>query len=456
VLIYAATRMLGANRPIALGATLLAALGPNLPGLVGWSLVPPNANGLWWALAGDLRYSPFLLKFAQFEVMAFGIALLAAMVPVAVAAFIYKRRHEPVLAAVLAAAVATTYPVLFPVAFVLLAPILVAPYVTGRPARLELRRTGGPAALLAGITAMAILFLLLYTEGPETQIVSISSLRAFAKKTVSATLTFGPLLWLGWRAWRDANQELRRAHLVLLGGVLTGVALNIGLRIGGGLNEYKFVFGAGLCAIPPAAVGLQGLLAGRRTALWAFPAIGVVALALVMTAFAILRSPTADLDSYAIDESSFWLRLRDHPARAWTDAVRVGTPRGTLVIVYQPGIHPTTFTGRSLLVPSETDAPHIGYSMGSRYFLLEERGYSEKEYDIRLRLLESVYAPEPVDSEVVLDQLLSFGRPLAIVFASDQRSAFRAWLETQEVGKLLSDDADGATVYLISTVEGAR
>jgi hypothetical protein len=451
--VYAAARMLGARVPIALGATVLAALGPNLPGLIGWSLMPPNASGAWWAVLGDLRYTPFLLKYSQFEVMTFSIALFAVLVALAIACVMRRRRADALLASIVTLALGAIYPILFPVAFALLAALLTAPYVRHGPPRLEWKRLGGPLVVLAVVAVATVLFLKLYTLGQTGQAASPSSVRAAGKKTVSMTLTFAPVLWLGWRGWLQADARVREAFLVLLTGVATGIALHIGLRLGAGLNEYKFVFGAGLCAVGPVAVGIQSLIGRRRRADYLLPAVGVAGLAAVMLAFSTFRIPRTATTPLTVDEGAFWLRLKDAPARVWTDAVRSRSDPATILVVREPAFHAAAFTARSLIVSWEGERAHFGHNMFSRFNLVDLRGYSPELYDERVRLLERVYAPETSGPDGLLRELLSLGRPLAIVFHAGEESGFRDWLDRQGIGERWAGEPEGATVYYISSGE---
>ena len=84
---------------------------------------------------------------------------------------------------------------------------------------------------------------------------------------------------------------------------------------------------------------------------------GITALALVMLGFTALRIPQAGTPPLAVKEGSFWLQLRDDPAREGTTSIRIQTDPSTIVLIREPVFQTTSFKGRSLLVPSEGARP---------------------------------------------------------------------------------------------------
>jgi hypothetical protein len=139
---------------------------------------------------------------------------------------------------------------------------------------------------------------------------------------------------------------------------------------------------------------------------------------------------------------------------SWTDAIRKKTPPATVIVVNHPEFHTTSFTARSLLVPSEGVKRHFGYNMDSQFNLLVERGYSRDLFENRYKLLEKIYAAEPGDMKQVLNQLMALKRPIAIVVRPDDGRAFLGWLRVNRVGVDLFSDDDGRAVYLISPWQG--
>ncbi|MDR4496966.1 MAG: hypothetical protein MRK02_03430 [Candidatus Scalindua sp.] len=80
ILYFALARELGASDLVALISLVVVALGTNVPGLIGWSIIQPNDNGVWWAILGDLRTAPFIQKFSAFEAMTLGLSLYTGLV----------------------------------------------------------------------------------------------------------------------------------------------------------------------------------------------------------------------------------------------------------------------------------------------------------------------------------------------------------------------------------------
>ena len=125
MLYYTLARDLGASEVTSLATPVILALGTNLPGLIGWSIIPPNDNGIWWGILGDLRYAPFLLKFVTFETMPFGLALHSALVYLSVSAVRKHKSLEIFLIPTILTASAALYPNLFPASALLVMALIV-------------------------------------------------------------------------------------------------------------------------------------------------------------------------------------------------------------------------------------------------------------------------------------------------------------------------------------------
>jgi hypothetical protein len=295
-----------------------------------------------------------------------------------------------------------------------------------------------------------ILFVELYSSGRTNGILEMSSARAVAKKAVAAALATGPFAAAMYWSWQSESIHRRAPLLVLAIGASGAVALNLVLRIGG-LNEYKFIMAAGICIAAPAMIGFERAFLKTRRARWAMLVTSPIILALVMWSYSVNRIPNHGTKPLEASGESFWLTLAPgNPDASWIDAVREKTPPTTIVAVNHPEFHTTSFTARSLLVPSQGAKYHFGYNMDSRFNMLNERGYSRELFEQRYKLLQRIYATELAEEmKEVSKQLLALGRPLAIVFNPADGRAFLSWLRANRIGLELFNDNSGRAVYLI-------
>ncbi|MGH7476599.1 MAG: hypothetical protein ACRELD_09945 [Longimicrobiales bacterium] len=441
VLYYQTARELGASEEGSLAAPLLLALGIGVTGLIGWSLLPPNDSGIWWALLGDLRYAPFLQKFSAFEVMNFGLAAYVALTAVTVIGLRRMRGPELLLAPLVAASVGALYPPLFPAAILHLGAFVA---VIAIP-RFGVRQAHTRALLLlllAGSAAAAVLGLVgleLSSLGRHASVVAISSPAAAAKKLSAAFLACAPFAWAGYVLWRREVPARRQPLLVLGAAAAASVLLNIVLRLPT-LAEYKFIYTAGICLLPPAIVCAERALQHRwqrRLILAALPP----ALALVMIAYAGDQLPQRVSRAVGLREDSFWLRLAPaEPAAGWTDAIRTRSPENTVLVVNRPDFHVSAFTARTLLVPTQREEPHLGVALDTRAVLLNIRGYDPRLVERRLAVLDDVYGRQPERWTAALAGLRSLGRPVAIVIQRGDDAGFVDWLRGEGIGATLFDD----------------
>ena len=459
VLSYWVARELGASEPTSLAVPVIVALGTNVPGLIGWSIIPANDNGVWWAILGDLRYAPFLLKFVTFEAMTFGLTLYAGLVLLCVAALRYGNPLELLLAPVVVAALGTIYPNLFPAAALLLGG-LIAMLIAGRRYIDWRCPIGRLVALLAlaGLAAVAgVWFVDIYTAGRASGAMVVSSPGALAKKSIAAVLALGPFAIAMYWMWRSEPFQRRAPLMVLAFGAAGAAGLNIMFRISG-LHEYKFIFAAGMCLAAPAMIGLERLVIKSFRCRWAITAALPVMLGLVMVSYSIMRIPRHGSTPMDARERSFWLALAaSNPDAGWTNAVRTRTSDDTILVVNHPEFHTSSFTARSLLVPSAGDKYHFGYNQSSEWNLLELRGYPRQLFEQRYELLGRIYTAGPTaDMNDILTSLRSLGRPVAIVFRPNDGRAFLRWLQANRIGSELFADGSGRLVYVIPASSGRQ
>lgn len=452
ILYYRTARQLGASESSALAAPVILALGTNIVGFVGWSIVPANDNGIWWAILGDLRYAPFLLKFVTFETMTFGLTLYTALVFLSVRAVSGYQGIELFLIPIVVVAIGALYPNLFPAAAVLLVGLVGVVFLERDSWSKQLPGNYLVGWVVSSVIAIivGVLIVKLYSMGRASEIVKISSVAALAKKTIAATLALGPFIFATWWLWLSEPSQ-RRAPLLVLGFAAMGaMALNLVLRIGA-QDEYKFLMAAGICLGAPAMTGLERMVLKTSRARWATLVACPIILVLVMISYSINRIPNHGTKPLAASEQSFWLRLApQEPDASWTESVRNDTPPLTIVVINHPEFHTTSFTGRSLLVPSEGAKYHFGYNIASKPNMLALRGYSRELFDERYHLMRRIYSSESdLEMKQALQQLLLLGRPVALVFRPNDRRAFLTWLRTHRIGRNLFDDNHGRAVHLI-------
>lgn len=454
VLSYAFARELGASEQVSFAVPVILALGTNLPGLIGWSVIPANDSGIWWAFLGDLRYAPFLLKFVTFEPMTFGLALFAGLVLVSVVSLTNSASLELLLAPVIVASIGVIYPNLFPAAALLLFGLFVAVWLD----RQDVERSYSRATILAllvlsGLAAIVGIWAVkLYTGGSVGGAFELSSPAALAKKTLAAILALSPFILGTVWMWQSEPSRRRPALLVLGFGACGALALNLLMRIGG-LNEYKFFMVAGMCLVAPAAIGFERAVHLSRQRLWQIVAILPAVLALVMISYAINRAPRHVEDAFDVQERSFWLSLVPaNPAADWTDAIRSQTPTDTVVVVNDPGFHTPPFTGRPLFVPPDGETYYFGYNQTSRFNLLELRGYDDQLFENRLEVQRRIYTTDSAaEVEGLWQHFTALKRPLAIVFKAEEGRAFQLWLQGKPGATELVRSPGGRVVYFISS-----
>ena len=241
---------------------------------------------------------------------------------------------------------------------------------------------------------------------------------------------------------------MRTALAILAITAIGSVLANLVLRLGS-LTEYKYVFTAGVCLVAPAIAGLERtvLLTQRGRVRMLVAAIAV--LALVMVAYTRDQIPRNTSAPLAVRENSFWLRLAERePEAGWTDAVRKKTPTSAVLVVNHPDFHTSAFTGRSLLVPTEKDRPHFGYSLNTESNMVRIRGYDSGLVKRRLQLLAALYRTPVADGDALLRELRSLGRPVVLVYRPGDARGFADWMRTRGIGQIVYE-ADPYLVYMV-------
>lgn len=452
VFLFKTARELGAPVPLALAVPAALALGPDLPGLVGWSLIPPNQDGIAWALLGDLRTTPFVQKFVSFEAMTFGLALFGALLLLITRS---AKRNLPMPRTVTVAlilGIAALYPNLFPAALLVPGALLLVRFRAefGGGWGTAIRRVGGGALILIAAAVLGALVIEFFIHGRSEGVLALSSLPAIAKKAVAAAIGLGPFaLATGW-LWRATDGGERAAVEALAWAAAGAIALNLLLRMGG-LNEYKFFYAAGMCLMPPALVAFGRLWLSTPARQWTLAGVLPLLLALVMAGYTVHRVPRSGSTPLPVHAGEFHLGLAPAAAAAeWTEAVRTGTPLNTVLVVHRPDFVVSAFSDRSQYVQTERDRKQFGFNLSSYANLVSLRGYSQELVDRRVALEDQLYAPGTPDDTLtaLVGELRSLGRPIALVVTPESGAHLQEWLDAGDVGCPLYTGTGGIVTIL--------
>jgi hypothetical protein len=102
-----------------------------------------------------------------------------------------------------------------------------------------------------------------------------------------------------------------------------------------------------------------------------------------------------------------------------------------------------------LYAPSDFDgAAAAGYSVDTRYTLVEQRRYPAALYAARIDAVAQLLGgDQPAQLEAALATILAERRPLAIQFADPDAPALR-WLQSAGVGEQLFSDSQTTVWYI--------
>jgi len=453
---------LGLYRSTALFAVGLLFLGSQIIGVVVW-LVANDAHRWEWIL-GTVNNSALFNMYLGFEDKPFVIALLLGLELVCLVSMQRQVRWLGVIISSLVIGVGLIYPIFFPMACLLAGGtifLLASRWAKGlpyyKPSELLLL-IGGLAVSI--IVCMAFLELTTRDRAVPTLQLVQSGRWSRGLQVITTLLVFlvlaAPFIVRSFLN-RDGSVMVLTATGFSLGALYVFIRLS---QATNGAAEDKLIFGAAIALAPLAAAGCDGLFRRLNRAGWV--------LALVVTlVFASLNSlymfrlgagvPTNLVNAPQLSEESFWIALEpSEKDAAWTKAVRESTPTDTIVIALEPGIHLAPFLARSLYFPSDYDEHSIiayteapaGYSVDKRFLFLQQRGYSEKIWDERLKLVESLYREtDSTRLAAILESLQELNRPLAIRFASQTVPALN-WLRNENIGTEFFSDSTSIVWFI--------
>lgn len=445
------------GRPAALTSVGLTCLGTNALGAVAWTL---EQDWHWRSeYLGDIRYTPLLSKYLGFETMPFAFALLLGVALLSVVAVQQPVRQLAAPLAITLTALGLIYPILLPVGC-LLAGALWLLLVIRLDQKTAIYTWPTLAWVAAGVGAsvfLAFAFLALVTQDRSTSAIHLSTVAAMQPKLyhlVSALLLFVPaLLPLGGALVK------RNAPVLLLAAAGLGT---MALYVVADLDklEYKYMLAATIVLAPLAADGIDWVLYRWPNLQWGVTFAGVIGLFVIHQALMLrvgAQIPENLVHAPPLREDHFWVGLGPTDANArWTNAVRMWTPEETILVVNQSTIHISTFAGRSLYAPGDTDGTATtGYSVDTRFNLLTWRGYPPELYEDRLALVQTLYTTTAVtEMQAAIAQLLTLQRPVAIHFTPE--IPLYQWLQTEGIGtELFADETQSVWLLEPNALDGA-
>lgn len=389
---------------------------------------------------GDWRYTPWVLKFWDFNTMPLVLGILTALLYVLVRSSVLSR-SVVILICLLASSVGIFYPILFPVVAVLLGARALSLLVErdGKK-RLDIGREWFALAGVMLVSTLAMLATLHFLTADRVTGtgVKLTALN-WTTRTAQAALVIAPLaaglIVSILHCWRS-----RRSRTVML--ALTGVissVMSVAIFIPYWSNEYKFIFTAAICLAPFAAIATE-IFARKIGDRRAIPVLTLVAVLLVAPFIHKVYYWEGDPDHRipSTDIRSFHLRLDPvEPLSRLCDAIRRAVPPDGILLLQNGEHHFPSLTGRSMYVPPR-NISYTGVNQGADALLALIRGYGQEVLTERRAILAGVFdADDNLRRLHALKRVQSLGRPIAIILEPHHK----ALLEH------LRQDGWGAQVY---------
>jgi len=444
---------LGGNYLARITSGLWLFFGVNFVGYLTRRILPSSLMQSHAGFTGDYRFTPWVLKFIDFQQMPMALAMFMALVYLTVHHWRQSSgRYHLVLAGVLLCGIGVIYPILFPVAFALVAAHAGAILLLERrtPHKIARRQMGTLLATLLVPALLATAHLKFITHERMTSELVLSGWRSLLSKAVACALATSPLLVGLYFAFRKCWETQRGATIVLLSGAIVSLLLNMVVTLPYWNNEYKFMFPAAICLAPFPALALEAF---RER-------LGRLALPVLVLSACLLASPLAlkmyedwphtAPDRPSVDVRGFFLRLRGGEALAGLcDAVRERTSVSSILVSESEAVHFPTLTARALYVPPQGERVFPGVNLSNDTLLTKIRGYhSEILTERRLDLKGLFQGQTPGERTGSLSRMLAFNRPLAIVLDRGKNQALLDWLISEKKGRLLYR-ADNWILWLI-------
>jgi hypothetical protein len=439
ILVYETCRARGAPPFAGLSAILWMALGTGAGGYYLWKIIGGRMHG-------DIRYTPWLRKFSTFDLSKFALAMFAATALLAVLSLQKPTWSRLLLIAISLFGIGLVYPVIFPAAagFCGVLLLLLAREAWSSKSKPEWNLVIGFLAGLLVVGLISLAHVRWLTAGGGSTLVVASPLISMVAKMGTGMLALLPLLLgaslLGWKRLTE------KGNLLFLGGAIPGFLCYALLRVSGAYNEYKFILVLAVCLAPLACLALE-----RWPARIPISVAVILSAAFFFPVIFVKESLEPEFAKYPKTEDwSVALRLAaGEEDRNWTDAVRESTPLDTIVVIRRAGLFYPALVERSLLGPPEQTRRIPGYWMGSRFNLVDVRGYPAKLVEKRENLLRRIFdCDQKCNPEAIAEELDVLQRPVAFVFYPAEGSQLRAWLAQNHLGTSVHSVAAGPAVWL--------
>jgi hypothetical protein len=441
-----AASLFGGNHWARVGSVLALFFGVNFVGYAFvWALGPYVEKILPLWLFGDVRYTPWVLKFLFFNQMPFSLAMFAAMVYIAVKLPASKLTLDYLgILGLLLVGIGLIYPILFPAACsILIARILV---------RFASRRDGTDSFRTEWIGLSVVLLLAGAVTALHTNLVTQDRVLGavqlryrpmqIALMTLKSTIVTLPLLiGLGW-AFGNAWKRSPGGCLIALLSAAGSLALHALFQLNGTwVNQYKYIFTAAICLAPFAGLALQGLL--ERSGKWAIPLVAsiglVAAMPLVRAAYVgrVNWMPPA-ASRPLVNAGNFDLRLAGNgDLAALCDAIRLKTPRDAILILESASVHFPTLARRTLFVSPANDN-RAGVNISSDFLLHQTKGYDQKLIDHRRYVQSELFrARDWQKIEKSIREMLWLRKPLTIVLEKNRHQFLLDQLAAKQFGEVV-------------------
>jgi hypothetical protein len=406
----------------------------NFVGFALLKLLPGSFTLRHPGLFGDFRFTPWVLKFIDFQQMPLALPMFLAMLYLVIREWPRGADKSSLLAiALLLISVGLFYPILFPAACAVVAAQAVAlfffpgPGVSGAE---SFRKVGPVGFVLLICGVVALLHYHLMSRDRVTSALTLANWQSIVSKSVAAFLATLPLLIALFLVLRNSWKQRPGPTTVLLLGAAASALLNVLLVLPFYENEYKFMFTAAMCLAPFLPLALEPPL--RRLGKWALPAGLLSTLVLAIPLIQKTRDDwfLKEFPLPALDLRHFYLRLDDRePLAPLCNAIRDQTPPNSLVILEREELHFPSLTARRLYAPPRGTPSFPGLNLKADTLLTKVKGYSASLLEARQSDIEHLYRSEdPAQRAAALAQMLAFRHPLAIVLDPTRDAALRDFL----------------------------
>lgn len=436
---------LGGGRPARLLTGFWLFFGTNTIGFFLRRLFP-SADALdRYQMAGDWRYTPWVLKFFDMNTMPLALAIF-----VAVAYLLVREMRQPAGPAqmthvsLLVLCASLLYPILLPAFLALLGCWLLAALFLRPP---DQPAPSWPTLIVlsvGGVLVLALTFAEVSFLGAPRVVrglVEFTRPAGMARKGIIAAMVLLPLLAGAAYCFRPWWRSHRCATTFLLLGGVASAALHSVFHLPYWDNEYKFIFTAATCLAPFAGLAVAAFLAGLPRPVAAGTTLVLLAVlvpVLPMNYFSnmekLRKKPHPQLHL-----ESFHVRMQaEEPLARVCDTVREETPRDTVLLTMSAAVHFPTFTARSIYVPP-ANLTFAGVNQDAIALVAYIKGFGTEVIDQRRAVLRNLYGDDDVQRAAAWRRILELRRPVVLLL-EPQHGALRAWLQAQGRGALLFED----------------